>query len=205
MDIQEKYTGVGRFRQPQPWYRQTTQEPWDEEKVSWLLDNKYRRLIIKSLLSGPKTKKQLSKLASKLGPRLADFPPTQTTISADALETHLDLLTWHGLIRKEKDYYHSNLPLLKRKNLKSLEPAVSEMANQLATAIAACREKILRQGKISPDQILNPLLEKVIQNTIEKLEERAELKYRWEAFHQWVEEFDADAFRSWVSQLRSQK
>ncbi len=204
MDKQLKFCGEARFKIPEPWFKRTTREPWEEGRVSWLMDNKYRRLIIAALSSGPKTEKELSETSVTLQPRLFNISETKIKISEKALKNHLKNLVWYGLIRKEKEKYFLNFSFLSKEKTDFLEEQAVILATQLAEIIDENRTKIIKADDLSSlKEVLTPLLKRVALKTAEILEKKGRVKFEWQTFERWVEEFDMDAFRDWAKSLKA--
>jgi len=204
MGINQKFDGVGRFKIPEPWYDRATEEPWHEHKVSWLTDNKYCRLIISSLAEGPKTKKELEQVYVTLEPRLSKRKErVKIYISPKALQNHLDNLVWYGIVRKNKGKYQLALPLFREEQKAALGSISKELALRLAEAISKNREKIAKAAgdSLSFEEIIDPLLQKIAEQTLENLERQGNFTYRWETFHSWIEEFNREELRSWAKEI----
>ena len=191
MEIRYRYQGVPRFRISQPWYEHTSWEPWDEDRVSWLLANRNRRLIVQALAHGPLTLDELkNRLRVCLTPYLADRSGLSQDISPEALANHLHTMEYHSLIHREGDRYALNLPVLTLADKEKLR----SLSDELGRGLAEC----LRQAGTEPDW-LDPLLERVITTALEILDGA----YGWETYHRWAEEYDADAHRSWAETGRA--
>lgn len=203
MDKDFKFSGEARFKIPEPWYERTSREPWEEGKVSWLFENKYRRLIVAVLSKGPKTEKELSEISVALKPHLFKIPETKIKMSEKALKNHLKNLVWYGLIREDKGKYFLNFTFLSKENLDYLDEETIILAQKLGEMIAENREKIIKavNGSLSLEKLLTPLLKRVALKTAEILEEKEIVKYEWQTYERWVEEFDLDAFRDWAKSL----
>lgn len=204
MSVNQKFNGVGRFKIPEPWYNRATEEPWHEQKVSWLTDNKYCRLIISALAEGPKTKKELEKIYVTLEPRLSKRKErVKIYISPKALQNHLDNLLWYGLVQKSKDKYQLTLPLFREEQGDALGSISEELALRLAEAISKNREKIAKAAgdSLSFEEIIDPLLQKIAEQTLEELERQGDFSYRWETFHSWIEEFNREELRNWAKEI----
>ncbi len=200
MDIRQKYSGASRLS-PQPWFKSTTWEPWEEDKASWVVDNKYRRQIISALAAGPKKRAELERICSTLKPFFAKEGEVKINISSDAITNHLHVLTESGLISQKGDSFELNLPFLSKENLEPLSNFVEELAVRLVSEIIASRSKILKAlDSPSLDQILDPVLEKVVESVLEKLEQEGD--YKREVYRRWVEEFDMDVFRDWATKIK---
>jgi DNA-binding HxlR family transcriptional regulator len=181
-----KYKGAPRFKVPQPWYNRTTREPWDEDRVSWLLENHNRRLVLEALAEGALTFDQLKeRLRITLKPHLAKGEGFSQEIPAQTLANHLSNLIFYGLIRKGKNRYLFNIPVFTLEDEEKLRPLSDELGRELAKRLFEMEDK----------RLLDPLLERIIFNAIEELD----LEYDWESYHRWVEEYNADEYRSWAS------
>jgi DNA-binding HxlR family transcriptional regulator len=180
-----KYKGAPRFKVPQPWYNRTTREPWDEDRVSWLLENRNRRLILEALAEGALTFDQLKeRLRITLKPHLARREGLSQEMPAQTLSNHLSNLVFYGLVRREGNRYLLNLPVFTLENGEKLRILSKELGSQLAKRLLEVKDK----------RLLDPLLERAILNAIEELD----LEYDWESYHRWMEEYDADEYRSWA-------
>lgn len=180
MEIRYRYKGVPRFRIPQPWYEHTNWEPWDEDRVSWLLVNRNRRLIVQALIQGPLTLDELrARLQVHLNPYLTDHSGLALGISPEVLTNHLHTMEHHGLISQEGDRYVLNLPVLTLDDKKSLEPFGDALGRELAER--------LRKAGPKPEW-LDPLLERATKTALEMLGK----DYPWETYRRWVEEDASD-------------
>ncbi|MDO8886848.1 hypothetical protein [Candidatus Oleimmundimicrobium sp.] len=200
MDIRQKYSGASRLS-PQPWFKSTTWEPWEEDKASWVVNNKHRRQIISALATGPKKRKDLEEICLTFKPFFAKKGEVKIKISSDAITNHLYVLRESGLILQKGDLFELNLPFLPKENLDSLNNFVEELAIELMSKITVSRSKILKAlNSSSLEQVLDPLLEKVVESVLKKLENKGD--YKHEVYRRWIEEFDMDAFRDWVTKIK---
>ncbi len=184
MEISYRYKGVPRFRIPQPWYEHANWEPWDEDRVSWLLVNRNRRLIVQALIQGPLTPDELrERLRVHLNPYLTDRSGLSLGISPEALTNHLHTMEHHGLIRLEGERYALNLPVLTIDDEQRLDYLGEALGRELAER--------LRQVEMEPEW-LDPLLERATTTALEILDD----DYEWETYRRWVEEYDADVHRN---------
>ncbi|HDP70122.1 MAG TPA: hypothetical protein ENN38_04850 [Actinobacteria bacterium] len=200
MDIQQKYSGASRI-DPQPWFKPTTWEPWEEDRASWMVDNKYRRKIISALAAGPKKIDELEKVCEILKPFFSTEGEVKIEISRDALANHLYILAEGGLVLKNNDYYELNLPFLPKKDLDSLDDFVEKLAVALVNKLSEERSNILEAlNSSSLNRILDPLLEKVVELALKKMGQEGE--YELGQYRRWVEEIDMDTFRDWASGIK---
>jgi len=200
VDIQQRYSGVSRLN-PQPWYKSTTWEPWEEEKEGWIVSNKYRRKIISALASGPKKKEKLEEINSTLKPILVKEGTVKIKISPETLANHLHVLVESNFVSQKEDLYELNLPFLPKKNIDSAHGFVEELSVGLVDGIIKLRPEILKAlNSSSLNKIIDPILEKVAETTLKKLAGKSE--YEWGAYRRWIEEIDLDAFRDWAAGIK---
>jgi len=175
-----------RFKILQPWYEHTSWEPWDEERVSWLLVNRNRRLIVQALAYGPLTLDELrERLRISLTPHLADRDGLSYNVSPEVLVNHLQAMEHHGLIHRQGGGYVLNLPVLTLADQEKLRLLSDELGRGLA-------ERLRQAGTKS--EWLDPLLEQVTTTALQMLDETGD----WETYRRWAEEYDADAYRTWA-------
>ena len=80
------------------------------EKKDWVLENRYRKLIMEILSKEAKTKKEIQEeFKITLLPYISKYKPKATiSISSQALKNHLGLLLREGMIKKEGKQYIVN-------------------------------------------------------------------------------------------------
>jgi len=80
----------------------------NREEKNWILENRYRRLIVEILKRGAKTEKEIAEeFKITLSPYLSSYQPrVRLKISPFSLKNHLALMVREGMVQKEGDRYH---------------------------------------------------------------------------------------------------
>ncbi len=83
----------------------------NQEEKKWLLENKYRRLILENIGKTGKTEKEIiEELEIKLMPYLSDYQPTaRIKMTPSSLKNHLSLLLREGLVEKKAGKFYQKL------------------------------------------------------------------------------------------------
>ena len=208
MNVLFKFSGVPRFRRFETWYDRTTFEPWSEEKIHWLFQNKYRRMIVEVLSKGSRSEEELfDGLVVRKEPLLAD--PSKVKVSLrvprEALRSHLDSMEKLGAILKGEDgKYRLNIVLLNREEVEELERIAEDVAEKTVLEISKHKGELEalssdKEGRLR--EIIDPLLEKVGLKAIE----RTSPHYQWERFARWVEEVDLNELKNLPSSRKNRK
>lgn len=79
----------------------------NREEKNWVLENRYRRLIVEILKQGAKTEQEIrEKFKITLSPYLSSYQPrVQLKISPSSLKNHLALMVREKVVQKEGDRY----------------------------------------------------------------------------------------------------
>ncbi|MFX0162182.1 MAG: hypothetical protein ACFE68_02420 [Candidatus Hodarchaeota archaeon] len=203
-----KFSGVPRFRKFETWYDRTTFEPWSEEKIHWLFQNKYRRMIVEVLSKGPRSEEELFEaLVVRKEPLLAD--PSKVKVSLrvpmEALKSHLDSMEKLRVILKGEDgKYRLNIVLLNREEVEELERIAEDVAEKTALEISKHKGELEALSSDKNDrlrEIIDPLLEKVGFKAIERISPH----YQWERFARWVEEVDLNELKKLPSSRKNRE
>lgn len=203
-----KFSGVPRFRKFETWYDRTTFEPWSEEKIHWLFQNKYRRMIVEVLSKGPRSEEELFEaLVVRKEPLLAD--PSKVKVSLrvpmEALRNHLDSMEkLRAILKGEDGKYRLNIVLLNREEVEELERIAEDVAEKTALEISKHKgelEALISDKDDRLREIIDPLLEKVGFKAIERISPH----YQWERFARWVEEVDLNELKNLPSSRKNRK
>ena len=203
-----KFSGVPRFRKFETWYDRTTFEPWSEEKIHWLFQNKYRRMIVEVLSKGPRSEEELFEaLVVRKEPLLAD--PSKVKVSLrvpmEALRSHLDSMEkLRAILKGEDGKYRLNIVLLNREEVEELERIAEDVAEKTALEISKHKgelEALISDKDDRLREIIDPLLEKVGFKAIERISPH----YQWERFARWVEEVDLNELKNLPSSRKNRK
>ncbi len=203
-----KFSGVPRFRRFETWYDRTTFEPWSEEKIHWLFQNKYRRMIVEVLSKGPKSEEELFEaLVVRKEPLLADPSKVKVSLQVprEALRSHLDSMEkLRAILKGEDGKYRLNIVLLKREEVEELERIAEDVAEKTALEISKHKGELEALSSDKEDrlrEIIDPLLEKVGLKAIERISPH----YQWERFARWVEEVDLNELKNLPSSRKNRK
>ncbi len=203
-----KFSGVPRFRKFETWYDRTTFEPWSEEKIHWLFQNKYRRMIVEVLSKGPRSEEELFEaLVVRKEPLLAD--PSKVKVSLrvpiEALKSHLDSMEkLRAILKGEDGKYRLNIVLLNREEVEELERIAEDVAEKTALEISKHKGELEALSSDKNDrlrEIIDPLLEKVGFKAIERISPH----YQWERFARWVEEVDLNELKKLPSSRKNRE
>jgi len=194
-----KFTGVPRFKKFEIWYDRTTFEPWSEEKIHWLFQNKYRRMIVEVLSKGSKSEEELFEvLVIRKEPLLVDPSKVKVSLQVprEALRSHLDSMEkLRAVLKGEDGRYKLNIVLLSREEVGELERIAEDVAEKIALEISKHKGELeaLSGGKDDRlGEIIDPLLERVGFKAIERISPH----YQWERFARWVEEVDLNKLKN---------
>lgn len=204
-----KFSAIPRFRRFETWYDRTTFEPWSEEKIHWLFQNKYRRMIVEVLSRGPRSEEELFEvLVVKMEPLLADPSKVKVflRVPREALTSHLDsMLKLRAILKGDDGRFRLNIVLLNREKVEELERIAEDVAEKTALEISKHKSELEALNSGEGDDrlggIIDPLLERVGFKAIERLSP----SYQWERFARWVEEVDLNELKNLPSSSKNRK
>jgi hypothetical protein len=170
------YRFVGKINvdEIQPWFDFTSNKPWDEEELPWILDNKVRREILINLADGQKNFEEIYKKIN--------FSPKPLLISKDeydckvsfqwsheTIKNHLINLEWYNLIKPINGKYKLTFPVFTMEKLCDIEKYIVEFAENWIKIIKQLKNGINERLADLEDKV--PIYEILVEKAVEKLYE----------------------------------
>ena len=195
-----RFIGTINIDEIMPWFDFDKGEPWDENEVPWVLENKVRREILLRLAHfGPKSLEEIHTLVNfSPNPLLIQSneysPSIKYQWEREVIQNHLMNLEWYGLIRHTENRYEVTFPVFSMEDLEQMDKYIIKFANSWLNVVKEIK-KDFNQEKIH----LGILIEKTVEKLYQMLKNQGFLPSIPNIKILWAEELRKIKFEEWLN------